>query len=48
MIKKQQRQQPPPPMMNTSISSSEASFTVRPAASWEEFNGSGFWRAQEI
>jgi hypothetical protein len=47
MIKKQ-RQQPPPPMMNTSISSSEASFTVRPAASWEEFNGSGFWRAQEI
>jgi hypothetical protein len=48
MIKKQQRQQAPPPMMNTSTSSSEALYTVPPAAGWEEFNGSGFWRAQEI
>jgi hypothetical protein len=49
MVKKQ-RQQQRPMMMNTSTSSSEDSYTVPPAASWEEFNGfsSGFWKEQEI
>jgi hypothetical protein len=48
-IMKQQRNQQPPQRLNTSTSS-EYSYTVPPAATWEEFNGFSFefWQPQEI
>jgi hypothetical protein len=48
-IMKQQHKQQPPQRLNTSTSS-EYSYTVPPAATWEEFNGFSFdfWQPQEI